>query len=203
MNFVIASLFDLPFPQESFDLVYCQGVLHHTYSTADAFRAIAPRVRPGGNLFVWVYGLEDHLAPPDRSWKRRHFAAESALRPFVSRSPRPLRNAIFKALVAASHARERGGAGGKEIFGDEWSAENTEHALRDWLSPRYAHRHGFNEVMELFETTGFEIEDVQSPAAYKKLFDRTLWGVGMTGKRLDGGGDVKRSGAEAEHASVA
>ena len=66
-----------------------------------------------------------------------------------------------------------------------WSPENTEHALRDWLSPRYAHRHGFNEVMGWFESHGFEIEDIQSPTAYQRLFEDPLWGVGMTGKRIE------------------
>jgi SAM-dependent methyltransferase len=187
VNFVIASLFDLPFEAEAFDLVYSQGVIHHTYSSSDAFESIAPRVRPGGHLFIWVYGLEDHMTPGNRFWKRRHHAVEWVARPAISRSPRRLRNAIFKALTAGSHARSRAGAAlGRDQFGQKWSAENTEHALRDWLSPRYARRHGYNEVMGWFEQNGFEVVDMQSPSAYKELFGWAMFGVGMTGRRLAG-----------------
>jgi len=68
----------------------------------------------------------------------------------------------------------------------EWKLENTEHSLRDWLSPRYARRHGFNEVMEWFDETGFRVIDQQRPGEYRRLFDKPLFGVGMTGERLAG-----------------
>jgi SAM-dependent methyltransferase len=202
VHFVIASLFDLPFEAESFDLVYSEGVIHHTYSTHEAFEAIAPRVRPGGHLFVWVYGLDDHLTP-DPHRRKLDRVLERILRPLISRSPRRLRNAIFKALVAISHARRRRGLafGEKEGHGGQWSRQNTEHTLRDWLSPRYAHRHGFNEVTEWFESAGFRIVDVQSPSAWRAVADEPPFGVGMTGQRLDGA-DAERS-AQPEHATTA
>jgi SAM-dependent methyltransferase len=203
VHFVIASLFDLPFERESFDLVYSEGVIHHTYSTREAFGAIAPRVRPGGRLFVWVYGLDDHLIPNGHRRKIDDLL-EKLLRPLISRAPRRLRDLIFKGLVAISHLRRRRGLafGEKEGHGEQWTKVNTEHTLRDWLSPRYAHRHGFNEVIEWFETAGFTIEEVQSPSAYRKLFNDAPFGVGMTGRRLDGA-PAERSAANPEHATAA
>ena len=202
VQFVIASLFDLPFEAESFDLVYSEGVIHHTYSTPEAFEAIAPRVRRGGHLFVWVYGLDDHLTADPHRRKLDH-VLERMLRPLISRAPRRVRNGIFKVLVAISHARRRRGLafGEKEGHGAQWSRENTEHTLRDWLSPRYAHRHGFNEVIEWFESAGFRIVDVQSPSAYRALFDDPPFGVGLTGQRVDGAG--VEGTAEPEHATAA
>ena len=70
MNFVVASLFDLPFEREAFELVYSQGVIHHTYSTVDAFRSIAKVVAPGGHLFVWVYGLRTTSRPAGQAASR-------------------------------------------------------------------------------------------------------------------------------------
>jgi SAM-dependent methyltransferase len=184
VHFVIASLFDLPFERESFDLVYSEGVLHHTYSTREAFEARAPRVRLGGRLFVWVYGLDDHLIANGHRRKIDDLI-EKVLRPLISRAPRRLRDLIFKGLVALSHLRRREGLtfGEQRRHGEQWSRRNTEHTLRDWLSPRFAHRHGFNEVIEWFETAGFTIEQVQSPAAYRALFDDAPFGVGVTGRR--------------------
>ena len=50
-----ADLFNLPFADGTFDVVYSIGVLHHTPDTAAAVRALAPIVKPGGTLAVWVY----------------------------------------------------------------------------------------------------------------------------------------------------
>jgi 2-polyprenyl-3-methyl-5-hydroxy-6-metoxy-1,4-benzoquinol methylase len=41
---------------ETFDLVWCFGVLHHTGDTYGAFKKIAPLVSPGGYLFLMLYG---------------------------------------------------------------------------------------------------------------------------------------------------
>jgi arsenite methyltransferase len=179
VSFAVASLFDLPFAEESFDFVYSQGVIHHTHSTEDAFASIASRVRSGGYLFIWVYGLDDHLAPGGASAlsKRLNWTAEQALRPVLTRAPQRARDATFSALTTVWHPRMKS----YQRHKGTWTRKNTNHALRDWLSPRYARRHGFNEVMEWFERAGFRVIDTQSPLAYSELFGRPVWGVGMTG----------------------
>jgi len=45
----------LPFPDDSFDLVYSWGVLHHTPDTAAAFREVHRVLRPGGELRAMIY----------------------------------------------------------------------------------------------------------------------------------------------------
>jgi SAM-dependent methyltransferase len=177
----VASLFALPFAPESFDLVYSQGVIHHTYSTKDAFRAIASRVRHAGHLFVWIYGLDDHyILEGHLGFERTRHAIETVARPVVSRLPRAPRDAFFKTTSAVLQPFLRR----KVKHGAVWKRRNTEHAMRDWLSPRFAHRHSYNEVLDWFESSGFRVFDVQSPRAFRRLFGRQLWGVGMTGERL-------------------
>jgi 2-polyprenyl-3-methyl-5-hydroxy-6-metoxy-1,4-benzoquinol methylase len=48
-------IFSLPFRRGSFDVVFSIGVLHHTPSTEQAFRALVPMVKPGGEIAISVY----------------------------------------------------------------------------------------------------------------------------------------------------
>jgi ubiquinone/menaquinone biosynthesis C-methylase UbiE len=45
----------LPFPAETFDLVYSLGVLHHTPRTEESFREIRRVLRPGGRTVIMLY----------------------------------------------------------------------------------------------------------------------------------------------------
>jgi len=182
IDVVVCSLYRIPFPKSSFDLVYSQGVLHHNRSTHKAFQVVAPAVREGGYFFLWVYGLDDHLIKQGFIGlvNRVSKVIEAFLRPMISRLPRGLRKYVFIVLATLLHpliltrVRHR----------TRWRFANTIHDLRDWLSPRYAHRHSYNEVIEWFEREGFQVIAVQSPSAYRDLFGKQLWGVGITGRRM-------------------
>src|SRR6267143_5457642 len=54
-KFQIADAESLDFADESFDLVYSHGVLHHTPDTARAVREIHRVLRPGGRAIVMLY----------------------------------------------------------------------------------------------------------------------------------------------------
>jgi uncharacterized protein YbaR (Trm112 family)/ubiquinone/menaquinone biosynthesis C-methylase UbiE len=182
IHLIVASLFHLPFKLSFFDLVYSQGVIHHTYSTFEAFKSISSYVRRDGYLFIWIYGLDDHLVKKGilGAISRLMYISEKMLRPLVSRSPKIIRDILFCVLTSAFHPIVRLRVKHKE----KWQFRNTNHDLRDWLSPMYAHRHSYNDVFEWFERFGFRIVDVHSPTAYRKLFDKSLWGIGLTGKKL-------------------
>jgi SAM-dependent methyltransferase len=55
LRVIQADIFKLPFAPESFDFVYCLGVLQHTPDVGAAFRALPRMVRPGGGLAVDLY----------------------------------------------------------------------------------------------------------------------------------------------------
>lgn len=52
---VQADLMAAPFPDDSFDFVMADGVLHHTPDTRKAVEALYRKVKPGGRFFFYVY----------------------------------------------------------------------------------------------------------------------------------------------------
>lgn len=70
-----ASVYELPFPRESFDFVYSLGVIQHTPDPIGSIVALSQMVRPGGRICVDVYW---------RRWQSL-FHPRYALRPFTKR----------------------------------------------------------------------------------------------------------------------
>jgi len=56
LNYMFGSVLDLPFANASFDFVCCAGVLHHTPSIPRGLDEIARVLRPGGKMFLLLYG---------------------------------------------------------------------------------------------------------------------------------------------------
>jgi ubiquinone/menaquinone biosynthesis C-methylase UbiE len=50
-----ASILSIPYPDQSFDFVYCHRVLQHTPDPVEALRSICRKVKPGGILFAHSY----------------------------------------------------------------------------------------------------------------------------------------------------
>ncbi|HAM95368.1 TPA: hypothetical protein DCP81_00210 [Candidatus Azambacteria bacterium] len=56
VSFVQASLLDLPFENNFFDVVVCTGVLHHTLNPEKGFAEMTRVLKPGGRFVLGVYG---------------------------------------------------------------------------------------------------------------------------------------------------
>lgn len=57
---VEGSVLDIPFPDESFDIVVCQGVLHYTSDPFSGFEEVVRVCRRGGFVAIFLYNKWNH-----------------------------------------------------------------------------------------------------------------------------------------------
>ena len=55
IEFVRGDIFDKNFKDESFDFIWCNGVLHHTKDPYEAFRSIIPCLKKNGYILLGLY----------------------------------------------------------------------------------------------------------------------------------------------------
>jgi len=81
-GFLQADISELPLRKESVDLIFSEGVLHHTNSTEVALKSLAGLLKPGGRFLFYVYKkkgplreftddyVRDKLQPlaPEQAW---------------------------------------------------------------------------------------------------------------------------------------
>ena len=180
LHFVQASAFRPPFEEASFDVVYSRGVLHHTYSTRDAFLSIARYCKPRGRAYLWVYGPGSINETP---FRRLAYAAELSLRPVLSRAPAVISTAVL-APIAVGYIGYNRLRRARNNQVQPFTFERALHSARDRFTPRYAHRQDAAQVVEWFREAGFDaIEAVdwrQIPSADQDDYRRN---TGVRGSR--------------------
>jgi len=64
-----ASIYEIPYPDEAFDFVFCHRVLQHTPDPEQSLRCICKKVKPNGILFIHSYKKsEDYM----KEWRYKY-----------------------------------------------------------------------------------------------------------------------------------
>ena len=142
-KFQTADAENLEFADDSFDLVYSHGVLHHTPDTARAIREIHRVLRPGGRAVVMLYHRDSYNYRVNISFLRRAGArllkSESGIR-FVNRiTGEPLES-------LREHARLLQNGEENYLKPDEFLSQNT-----DGAGNPLARVYSTKEARELFK----------------------------------------------------
>jgi len=144
---VQADCFALPFLEETFDVIYSIGVLHHTPDCAAAFRSLVPLLKPGGTIAIWVYG---HMG----YWGK----VASVYRRVTTRIPHPVLHALCHMAVPLYylHRIPRFGTVTQTLFPTSMHPRAAWRVLDtfDWYSPRYQSMHTCEEVRGWFADAG-------------------------------------------------
>ena len=70
VNIFQASIYEIPLRKESFDKVFCMGVVQHCPDVRKAFMSLVPYIRPGGEIVIDCYQRHTGLFPPLKYWVR-------------------------------------------------------------------------------------------------------------------------------------
>lgn len=187
LHIVQASVFALPLRPGAVDVLFSHGVLHHTYSTAAAFTSVAqvPK-QDGGMLYVWLYSRDERRAGPAR---RLAMGVETVARPAISRMPGFLQAVVLAPILPVYILyqnlvrRRRLGA----RFAARYGWNEAMHAARDRLTPRFAHRHSYDEVVGWFASAGYDaIERLCDEPLPAGISHRYPLNVGVRGFRRRG-----------------
>lgn len=181
-RFVQGDLTKLPFQPGSFDIVLSEGVLHHTPSTKSALFSIAPLVRSGGILAIYVYNKKGAIREftddmfrdlvkdmtPEQAWE--------AMKPITSLG---IELGKLNATVDVKQDIPVLGIKAGKIdvqrlfywsvlkayYRPDFSFEEMNHINFDWYTPQYAHRQTPEEVAAWIAEAGLEMQHLKSEEA--------------------------------------
>lgn len=142
-------------PQDQgFDLVVSIGVLHHIEDPGPVVRAAREALKPGGRIFIWLYGREGNEA---------YLAVAEPLRAITKRLPGPVLAALcyvidLAALAYAALARVlplpmRDYV--RNVYA-KLAADKRRLVIYDQLNPAYAKYYRQDEACALLEANGFK-----------------------------------------------
>jgi SAM-dependent methyltransferase/uncharacterized protein YbaR (Trm112 family) len=174
INTAIASAFNLPLRPGTFQVVYSNGVLHHTYSTKEAFDAIEKFRAEDGMICIWVYAYEDYNTGRKSALL---YVAEWTFRPRIARLPDFWQNLVVKLLARQLHRQYRRYG---ILSREKWTFKDSEHSARDRWTPLYAHRHSFKEIIMWYQEKGLKYELIDAKA-YQEKIGIPLIGIGIRG----------------------
>lgn len=167
IQIVQGNIFALPFRAGAFDLIWCNGVIHHTPDARGAHKSLARHVRPGGVLYVWVYIARFNPFRFVKSslrllqlhrWPPRLVQGLAVTMAYLSL---PIL-AVYRLARTLPPLRPRSAWGRRTVR--PRTAEELKLTWFDTLSPEFETRHTEDEVVGWFAEAGFRaIETLEEP----------------------------------------
>lgn len=174
-DFLKVSLLELPIPDESVDVIFSEGVLHHTDDTEKAFKYLAKKLKKNGFFMCYVYAkkavvrefTDDYIReqiknmPDEEAWK--------ALEPLTK-----LGIALGELNITLDVPEDIPYLGIKKgkidlqrffywnicklYYRPEYSLDEMNHINFDWFRPMNCHRHTPEEIQKWCADAGLTIE---------------------------------------------
>lgn len=189
-HFVQADALHLPFPEDTFDVILSEGVLHHTPSTRDAIAAAARVLKPKGSLYFYVYRKKGPVREFTDDHVRQAIAGLSdkeaweAMRSLTSLGKKL---SDLHAVVDIEEPVPLLGidAGRQDVqrliywnfaklyWNDSLSFDENVHVNFDWYRPQYAHRQTEAEIREWCDQARLRIRRLhEQPSGFTVVADK-------------------------------
>ncbi len=173
-EFIQADLLNLPEELGFFDIIFSEGVLHHTDSTEKAIRYLATKLNPGGHFMFYVYNKKGPIREFTDDFIRSRIAnltdeeAWKALEP-LTKFGKMLGDLNFEIDIEEPIYVLDIPAGKinlqrffywhlfKAYFRPDWNLDEMNHVNFDWYRPHNCHRQTPDEVRSWVESSFLNI----------------------------------------------
>jgi len=176
--FAQADLNHLPFPDESFDVIVSNGVLHHTKSTKTALENILKKLKNGGLCLFYVYKKKSPLREfsddyirslvsdlsPEEAWKSLEpltkFAKEISEQKITIKISEDL---DLLGIKSGEYDLQRFlyQFFFKCFWNEKWGFEDSNMTNFDWYYPKYAWRQTKEEIKNWCEQLNLKIHYIK------------------------------------------
>jgi SAM-dependent methyltransferase len=174
LHFIQADVCQLPFTEKTFDVIFSEGVLHHTPSTERALKSLVPLLRPGGEIMFYVYRkkapirefTDDYIReimsvlPPEQAWdKLRPLTKLGQALAGLHAEVEVKEDIPYLEIKAGRYDVQRliYWNFAKLFWNDKLSFDENHLQNFDWYSPRYAFRQTEEEVRRWCNESGLSI----------------------------------------------
>jgi arsenite methyltransferase len=175
-GFMQADLCQLPLPAESLDIIFSEGVLHHTDSTEAALSSLAPLLKPGGRFLFYVYRRKGPVREFTDDYIREKLQAMSQEEAWKAIEPLTELGIALGNLGAEIEVREPINLLGipagrydiqrlfywhiaKAFYHADLHFDEMAHINYDWYAPKNAHRQSPEEVRAWCAACGLAVEE--------------------------------------------
>ena len=183
VGIIQADLLDIPLAPRTFDFAFSIGVLHHSPDPRRAFTQVADKVKPGGQLAVWLYRRN--------TWPQE--LVNSSLRAITTHVPPALLETSCAGLGILGSIPVLKQTLNKVVnFSNhpDWTLRICDNF--DWYAPTYQSHHTVDELMRWFQEEGFtnlrELAPLKSGSYYSWAYRNNLIigsGVNVLGTKGD------------------
>jgi SAM-dependent methyltransferase len=162
------NLLEIPIPDESVDLIFSEGVLHHTDSTEASLKCLAAKLKPGGRFLFYVYAKKAVLREFSDDHIREMIASMDDEEAWETLKPLTKLGIALGQIDAEIDVPEdipflRIKKGKQHLqrffywnicklfYRPEYSLEEMNHINFDWFRPMNCHRHTKDEIVHFCE----------------------------------------------------
>lgn len=173
-EFLQCCIGDLPVPENSIDIIFSEGVLHHTDSTEESLAYLATRLKENGYFLFYVYAkkavireftddyIREQLRPlsDEEAWTELEALTDLGIQIGNINAEIEVKQDIpFLRIHKGTYSLQRFLYWNfcKMFYHPEMSFDEMNHTNFDWFRPLNCHRHTPEEVNAMCEQSGLKI----------------------------------------------